>query len=32
MNRSDYRLVWNAVINWDALPEEAGRAPTGREQ
>jgi hypothetical protein len=20
MNRSDYRLVWNAVINWNALP------------
>jgi hypothetical protein len=20
MNRGDYRLVWNAIINWDALP------------
>lgn len=20
MNRGDYRLVWNAVINWNALP------------
>ena len=20
MNRGDYRLLWNAVINWDALP------------
>jgi hypothetical protein len=22
MNRGDYRLVWNAVINWNALPGE----------
>jgi hypothetical protein len=21
MNRGDYRLVWNAVINWNALPD-----------
>ncbi|MDZ4730756.1 MAG: M14 family zinc carboxypeptidase [Xanthomonadales bacterium] len=22
MNRSDYRLVWNALINWNALPKD----------
>lgn len=21
MNRADHRLVWNAILNWDALPE-----------
>jgi len=21
MNRGDFRLVWNAIINWDALPD-----------
>jgi hypothetical protein len=20
MNRGDYRLVWNAILNWNALP------------
>jgi hypothetical protein len=24
MNRGDFRLVWNAVINWDALPHTPG--------
>ena len=23
MNRGDYRLVWNAIINWNALPQPA---------
>ncbi|MEX2122619.1 MAG: M14 family zinc carboxypeptidase [Woeseia sp.] len=23
MNRGDFRLVWNAVINWNALPDSA---------
>lgn len=21
MNRGDFRLVWNAIINWNALPD-----------
>ena len=25
MNRGDFRLVWNAVINWNALPDTAAR-------
>ena len=23
MNRGDYRLVWNALINWNGLPEDS---------
>jgi hypothetical protein len=23
MNRGDFRLVWNALINWNALPNDS---------
>jgi hypothetical protein len=23
MNRGDYRLVWNVLLNWNALPADA---------
>jgi hypothetical protein len=33
MNRGDFRLVWNAVINWNALPDsDEGSAGERRDQ
>jgi hypothetical protein len=26
MNRGDYRLVWNAIVNWNALSDSGARA------
>jgi hypothetical protein len=29
MNRSDHRLLWNAILNWSALPSAADPGPPG---
>jgi hypothetical protein len=29
MTRSDHRLLWNAILNWSALPAEGDAAPAG---